>query len=91
LSSETARAFSAARQMAAKSPPSRTRRRSARRRCRLREKLRGVVGLDAAAVEDLHVAASRVAACSCARSSACTACACSGVAVLPVPIAQTGS
>ncbi len=32
-----------------------------------------------------------VAAASCARNTACTACACSGVAVLPVPIAQTGS
>ena len=32
-----------------------------------------------------------VAALSCARSTACTCCACSGVAVRPVPIAQTGS
>ena len=58
----------------------------------LGEQLRRVVGLDAAAVEDLHAARhARAPRVQRARRNACTACACSGVAVLPVPIAQTGS
>ena len=87
------RAQAAARQMATKSL--RLQRRAADQAAvdvGLREQLRRVVGLDAAAVEDLHRAGVRGRRLRAARAGcACTACACSGVAVLPVPIAQTGS
>ena len=49
----------------------------------LREQLGGVVGLDRAAVQDARRCSSLIRACASRASS--------GVAVLPVPIAQTGS
>ena len=58
-----------------------------------RQELGGILGLDAAAVEDagqLRPAPWRTAATR-ARTNATASCACSGVATRPVPIAQIGS
>jgi hypothetical protein len=57
-----------------------------------REQLLGVLGLDAAAVEDADLLAACLSrSATSARTKATASWACSGVATLPVPIAQIGS